>query len=250
MTSRENCVARLAEGRVQEKLAEAFAFYFDDLQDILTLASSLHDGERPENLSNEVFSCFHHLARGLCVSDADTSHEFDKAVGSHLKRATLDSYKMVLNYFLHADTKLRETLDYLVLVEDFEKYVPDGIAKINEINRLGEEVRNELRLGKKDESYGYFDQALGHFNTAVDRAIDLSKEIRCFTGNETYQLACAREARERRERKKDRWTAIIAAVVSAVLAAALTIPCTLAVQRWSTNAPAANTPLAPTQQTP
>ena len=223
--SRAQCLSRLAEDRVQKKLADVFAFYFDDLEEILFLASSQNDGERPENLSNEVFSCFHHLARGLCASRSikATLEECDKAIDSHLKRATIDSYKIAIRSFLQADRKLKEVLDYLVLVEDFEKYVPDGIAKINAINNAADEARTQLRLAKRNEAYGKFDDALECFNESLDKAIDLKEGIKDFTHNQTYQLACAREARERKDRKKDRSNAILAAVMSAVLTAILTL---------------------------
>ncbi|HYW81339.1 MAG TPA: hypothetical protein VE890_17275 [Thermoguttaceae bacterium] len=222
MTSKENCTNQLADARVQQKLAEVLSFYFDDLQDILQLASAQNCGERPENLSNEVYSCFHHIARGMCARTTvgEALLECDKALDSHLKRATLDSYKLAVNSFLQIDKKLREILDYLVLVDDFEKYVPDGLIRINGINDLGAEVRKQLKLAKKSEAQGQFDSAMECFNEALEKAIELEREVKAFTTNGTYLLACAREARERNERKKDRWNVVIAAVLSAVITAA------------------------------
>lgn len=215
-------------------MAEVFSFYFDELQEILQLASAQHDGRRPESLSNEVYSCFHHLARGLCARSTvrETLSECDKAVNSHLKRAALDSYKLAIHAFLRADTKLKEVLDYLVLVEDYEKYVPDGIVRINEINTLGAYVREQLRLAKRHEAQGDYDSSIDCFNAAVEKATELSDRIRAFTDNQTFLLACAREARERKERKKDRQGALLAAVISAVVSAILTAICTLAIQDW------------------
>lgn len=234
MTSKENCASLLANGEVQQRLVDVFAFYFDDLQEIVHFASAERDGKRPDNLSNEIYSCFHHMARGLCASSvaSQATGELDKAIKSHLRRANYDAYKLAINSFLGKHTKLKEILDYLVLIEDFEKYVPEGLDKINRIDAISEEAREEFRLAKRDESLGNFSEAVSHYSNALDKGTDLSEEIRAFTNNKTYLLACAREARERKEKRKDRSSAMWAAIISAVVSAILTAACTVAVQNY------------------
>ena len=222
--TRDRILRRLDEAQVQNALADVFTSYLDDLHDVLNLATVENNGVRPEGLANEVFSCFHHLARGLSQEEDDTSLEqFHTARGSHLKRAILDSYKIALNSILTEDAKLREVLDYIVLAEDFAQYIPDGLQKINEIKDKARLVKREYRSAKKAEARGNFDEAMGTFNTALEYAGELQKQIAVFTQDKTYLLACSRETQRKQEKHKDRRIVVIAAVVSAVLTAALTL---------------------------
>ena len=241
---RQTCAERLASSRIQAKLVEVFAFYFYDVQEIMHFASVQLGGERPPNLTNEIFSCFHHIARGLCIGDTVTRTlgECDGAANSHLMRATLDSYKMAIHCVVQKDRQLKKVLDFLVLVDDFEKYVPDGIAKIHEINTISNDMQRHHVVAKVMEAQGKHDLAIQSFKAALDKAKELSEKILVFTGNETYLLACAREARERNERKKDRRNVILAALISACASSILTAVCTLGIPIWFSDSPTVGDP--------
>lgn len=214
---------RLQDGGVQESLSQVFSRYVDDLQELIVLATMENAGVRPKGLVNEIYAAFHHLARALSEETIDFQDEFRSARESHLKRAILDSYKIAINAVLREDEKLRETLDYLVLVEDFARYVPDGLNKINEIKSKARSVKDAYRDALRAERHGQFDQAIASFNTSLEQAYELRPLIETFTKDKTYLLACAREAKISKEKCRDRRTAIIAAIISAVLTATLTL---------------------------
>ncbi len=222
-TFREICINRIQEPDTQQALVEAFVFYYGDLQEVLRIATVHNRGIRPAGLSNEIFSCFHHIARGLCQKEKGAVEEITSACRSHLKRALLDSYKIAINAILEEDKKLKEILDYLILTDDFEKFVPDGLKKINEIQRQSQKVKQSYRQAKFHESKGDFDQAQESFNHCLESAYALREQLQIFTSTDTYLLACAREQRERKDRKRDRRSAIWAAIISAVLTAILTV---------------------------
>lgn len=221
-TFREICTKRIQETSTQKALADAFVFYYNDLQDVLQIATAHNRGIRPTGLSNEIFSCFHHIARGLCQKEKNADEEITSAHRTHLKRVLLDSYKIAINAILDEDRKLKEILDYLVLTEDFEKYVPDGLKKINNIQRQSQKVKQSYREAKSHEAKGDFDRAQDNFNRCLELAGELREQLQIFTSTDTYLLACAREQRERKDRKRDRSIAIWAAIISAVLSSVLT----------------------------
>jgi hypothetical protein len=104
---------RLQDPVIQSKIRDIFLRYYDDLQEILTVATVESGGIRPDGLANEVYACFHHMARALCEANADTDSELKSAQKSHLKRATLDAYKIAINSYLSEEQKMRDVLDYL-----------------------------------------------------------------------------------------------------------------------------------------
>lgn len=219
----DRIVERLRSPEVREAVASVFARYVEDLQEVLVLATAANGGVRPATLTNEIYSCFHHLARGLSADGVDSVSEFRSARESHLKRAVLDCYKLALHFVLREDERLREVLDYLVLAEDFTRYIPDGLEKVNAIKDTARSVRGAYCRAMHAERRGQFDEAMASYNTALERAGDLQQQIAVFTKDKTYLLACAREVHKEKEKRKDRRNAILAAVVSAVLTAALTL---------------------------
>ncbi len=216
-------IQRLRDVEVQEAIASVFARYVDDLQGVLVLATSANGGVRPEGLTNEIYSCFHHLARGLSEDGVDPGDQFRSARDSHLKRAILDSYKIALHFILSEDERLREVLDYLVLAEDFTRYVPNGLEKVNEIKGTARSVRGAYCKAMDAERRGQFTEAMKNYNAALEQGGDLRQQIAEFTEDKTYLLACAREVQKRKEKREDRWNVILAAVVSAILTATLTL---------------------------
>ncbi|MEO0515258.1 MAG: hypothetical protein AAF086_08190 [Planctomycetota bacterium] len=250
---------RLREAEVQKALACVFARYVDDLQELIVLATVENGGVRPKGLTNEIYSAFHHLARGLSEDHTDFRDQFKSARESHLKRAILDSYKIAINSILDEDNKLLETLYYIVLSEDFTRYIPDGLEKTQKIKDKAASVKAAYKAAMHEERRGDFDAAITSYNTSLERAYELQPLIEVFTRDKTYLLACAREVKITKEKQKDRRNTIYAAVISAVVTAILTLLVTSCIPQNTTQTnnatPQAVTPPpssapAPTPPTP
>jgi hypothetical protein len=223
---------RLKDPHIQKALAEVLSAYWNDLQDILTIATVQCNGVRPEGLTNEVYACFHHIARALCGEEVHCEQELASAKQSHIKRATLDSYKIAINSYLHEEARAEELLDYMVLVEDFSRYIPDGHQKVMAAKGHARYIREQYKNAKAAEIRGNFDEAMKYFNLALERCATLREAIEVFTKDNSYLLACAREAKKDKEARKGRRTAILTGVLSAVVASILTVLLPRLVSIW------------------
>ena len=173
-------------------------------------------------MDRELVSCFHHIARGLCLPDVDLKAELTAARKSHIKRAILDSYKIAINFILKEDEKLREILDYLVLAEDFSKYIPDGMDKVNKIKESVRKVKLLYTKAKKFEATSEFDNAIESYNASLSEGMDLLDLLEAFTKDKVYLLAFSREVSNKKEKKKDRWIVILASIFGACVGAFIT----------------------------
>lgn len=226
LDSREDGKNRVLEHlkntEIQEQLAEILITYSIDLHDILTVATVHNSGIRPEGISNEVFSCFHHIARGLCLPDVNVTAELTAARKSHIKRAILDSYKVAINFILKEDEKLKEILDYLVLAEDFAKYIPDGMDKINTIKLHSRKVKDFYIEAKRSEAKSDFDDAIEKYNLSLEKGMELLDLLEVFTKDKVYLLACSREVSNKKDKKWDRLVIIFSSIIGACIGAFLT----------------------------
>lgn len=220
--AQQRAAALLKDDNVQQLLAEAFSYYSSELYDVLTLATIENAGVRPEGLANEVFSAFHHIARGLCVDGTDVNDELRSSRRSHLKRATLDSYKIAINAILREDNEAKELLDYMVLVEDFTRFVPDGLQKVNEIKDSSRLAKQRYKEAKRLESCGHFNESIREYNKTLETCYELRKKIEVFTRDKSYILAAAREAKKDKQRTSDRRFTIAMVVLTAILSASAT----------------------------
>jgi len=224
---KNRALENLKKPEIQDKLAEILAIYCVDLHDILTLATTHNAGVRPEGLSNEIFSCFHHIARGLCLPDVNPDTELTSARKSHIKRAILDSYKIAINFILREDESLREVLDYLVLAEDFAKYIPDGMDKVNGIKESSRKVKSIYMEAKQSEAKSNFDKAIELYNSALSEGMDLLDLLEIFTKDKVYLLACSRAVIADKEKKKDRNIVIVSSILGAIIGSVLTATLTV-----------------------
>jgi hypothetical protein len=220
---KNKALENLKKAEIQEQLAEILVTYSIDLHDILTVATVHNSGVRPEGISNEIFSCFHHIARGLCLPKVDTNAELTAARKSHIKRAILDSYKVAINYILKEDEKLKEILDYLVLAEDFAKYIPDGMDKVNDIKQCSRKVKIFYIEAKRSEAKSDFDSAIEQYNFALEKGMELLDLLEIFTKDKVYLLACSREVSNKKEKKWDRFIIVFSSIVGACIGAFLTV---------------------------
>ena len=72
----ESCLEDPATRRL---LAETLVFYYSDIRETVTFTEILSEGQRPDGLTNEVYACFHHIARGLVEAGADPDKELRSA---------------------------------------------------------------------------------------------------------------------------------------------------------------------------
>ena len=181
---REYCTHLLTDVTVCEQLTDILLRYKNDFCDLLILATVENGGVRPAGVINEIYSCFHHISRGLLVQDDDISLEKElESAWRHLRRATLDCYKIALRSFLEENVSLRETLNYLNIVEDFEKYVPDGLKLVTEINDISKRVHSCFMDAKRYESNGKFSEAIDKCNETLELAYELREKIQKITKN-------------------------------------------------------------------
>lgn len=90
MVSREtysaNALSALRDEKVQIELSELVAEYWFEFHDVYITATVSNGGVRPENITNEMFSCLHHVIRGLGLGPGFVPvpvDEIKKAKNSH-----------------------------------------------------------------------------------------------------------------------------------------------------------------------
>lgn len=203
-----NALHMFQKESVQRKLASLLAGYLNDVQPIIVEATVQNAGIRPPVLENEVYSCFHHIARGLCVYEADgeTEQEIEKAENSHLKRVLLDSYKIAIFPCLKEYQFVVEDLYHLSLDKDFnpEIYGSESIKKIQKILELKTQVKNAYKKAKLHESCGEIEQAIGAYDNALAECGNLRRALAALMKGDVYIVAKAHAARKRAEQNKDK----------------------------------------------
>jgi hypothetical protein len=225
-TTAQTALERLSDSKVRATIVDIFRHYYEDLQPILIIATAEASGTRPEGLSNEIYACFHHVARALCQADANVTSELNSAQKSHLKRAILDSYKIAIHSHLAELDEAKKLLDYMVLVKDFAHYFPRGVERAAEVKALGVQVKSSYLAARTAEATGDFELAIGKFNSALDLCGTLREKLNVFTSDQTYMFACEREAERKasqaRERRISIWVPIGCTIITAILTAFLT----------------------------
>jgi hypothetical protein len=215
---------RLSEDDVRREVEEIFRHYYEDVLPVLVIATAESDGKRPDGLCNEIYSCFHHMARALCENKADVQDELKSAKKSHLKRAILDSYKIAINAHLNELRDAKDLLDYMVLVKDFSHYFPRGVELVAEIKALGKQIKGKYEKAKIEEAKGHSNAAIENFDQALEMCDELRDKLDVFTSDRTYIYACEREAERKKDRARERrnsiWVPIACSVVTAVLSIA------------------------------
>ena len=155
-TLRANAIEMLREDGVQEKLASLVASYMAVVQPIIIEATVQEAGIRPASLENEIYSCFHHIARGLCVATKkeESEREIDKGESTHLKRVLLDSYKIALTPCLKEYRFIIEDLYHLSLDKDFNPdiYGAEPIKQIRDILKIKSDVKEAYQRAKHNEA--------------------------------------------------------------------------------------------------
>lgn len=224
-----NALKNLQNEDVRERLASLVATYMFVVQPIIIEASIQKAGVRPAGLENEIYSCFHHIARGLCVTSKkeETKSEIDRGESSHLKRVLLDSYKVAIGPCLEEYQFIIADLYQLSLDKDFNPdiYGADPIAKIKEVLKIKADVKKDYQDAKRNESLGNTVDAIEAYDAALIGCGKLKIAINDLMKEDVYSVAKAHAARKQAEkdesRKEDRlnnrvtWIIAIAALIVA-----------------------------------
>lgn len=195
----------LQNTELQCALAELVAEYWCEFYEVFTVATVEESGKRPENIANEMFSCLHHVVRGLAAPEAEAEQEIRKAKTSHIKRATLDSYKIAINSFLESDSVLSEVLDY-VLVSDHIRgpEFEDVVREARLLGKIRSDAKTAYVTAKTLEGRGDFDGCIQSYNQALNLAADLRDRLHTLEADPMVVAAVAKEGLRRSEREKDR----------------------------------------------
>lgn len=220
----------LAEPQIQEELAALFAYYYDEVHVISDVATSEWNGIRPKELENEVYSCLHHIARGLAKMDKKQAlDEINKGRTTHLKRLLLDAYKIAINSFLNEYSDLVNILRFFVLEDTFKTIDQNGTAKAVDISDTAGCIKNDYFKAKKLEASGMHEKASDLFFKVLLDCYDLREKIHNLTQGKLYQVAVAYMEKQRREKEKSekrsrRWDVvkiILTAIISGLMIAPL-----------------------------
>jgi hypothetical protein len=219
-------VERLSNPALQRSLAEALVFYYKDIRESITFAEVLSEGHRPEGLANEVYACFHHIARGLVEKEADSQKEIQSAKNSHLKRMGLDSHKILINRCLSEAKPVLESLDLIVGNPDISALIEGGRDTINQIRDLRTQVRQLYLQAKRAEGRGD-ENSIECYEAAANVAVKLLDEVQKVIATNEVLFAIKRDEELRLDRKNSlkiaresaRWGkgAVIVAAVATVI---------------------------------
>lgn len=233
---RTHALEMLREESVQDKLASLVASYLAIVQPIIIEATVQKAGIRPAGLENEIYSCFHHIARGLCESTTkeEAEREIDKGENTHLKRVLLDSYKIAVNPSLQEYQFVVEDLYQLSLDKDFNPdiYGADPVRKIWDILRIKTAIKEAYQTAKHNEVLGNTEKTIEAYERALRECGNLRKALNSLMKRDVYIVAKAHAARKQAERdaeRKESWlnnrvTWIIAILALVVAACAWLFP--------------------------
>ncbi|HAT51370.1 MAG: hypothetical protein HQL07_06495 [Nitrospirae bacterium] len=232
---RSRAQSLLKSEKVQGALADLVAKYWCEFHPVFRTATGEENGRRPENVSNEMFSCLHHIVRGLVnvENETDSAREIRKAVDSHIKRGTLDSYKIAINSILEEDKVLVELLDYILLADDnLDGNFKDRITHIKRIQQLKRECKVAYIDAKKMEAEAQWSRAIARYEAAMGLALNIRDSLATIHDDPVTVSFLVREGKRRgereedaakrlEERKQDKKHDLVKAVVVAVISATL-----------------------------
>lgn len=200
--SAEKALLLLENTELRKQLAELLAFYFADATDIIHWAASENEGVRQEALENEIFSCFHHIARGFCSGDPNVAKtELDKGRKTHLKRLVHDAFKIIIANHLSDCNAAVRTIDYIVLNEDYKDFNPDGFRECLEAQQLARSIKRLFKKAKDLEARG-IDDAEKLYREALNECSELEEKLIAFKDDAAFKVCIAKFTREEREKKE------------------------------------------------
>lgn len=203
-----NALQMLQQESVQRKLASLLSAYWDDVQPIVVEATVQNAGIRQEGLENEIYSCFHHVARGVCVCNGaeEVEREMGKAEDSHLKRVLLDSYKIAIRPCLSQYQFVIEDLYHLSLDRDFnpEIYGADSVRQVRDVLKLTSQIKDAYKAAKMHEACGETEKAIEFYERALVDCGNLRGALEELMKGDVYVVAKAHAASKRAEKESDK----------------------------------------------
>jgi hypothetical protein len=225
--------AILQDPDIQKALESTISYYYNDCKQIIVAAEVAGGGERPVGLPNEVYSCFHHIARAICEPTCKNpaAECGDKAV-NHLKRAAYDAHKIVINDSLRQTEKYLDYLSYVLTDQKYRNLIADDYDKICEMRKCRDAVKSLYFTAKMKESAGSDDTL-----RALEEATEKSQELLDYYNNLSTKnsiafiaAALAKEeaqirAEEARVKKKDQWekTNFVAVWIMSLIAVVVSV---------------------------
>ncbi|MBF0175049.1 MAG: hypothetical protein HQL83_16655, partial [Magnetococcales bacterium] len=153
--------------------------------------------------------------------------EISKATETHIKRATLDSYKIAINSILEEDTILTNLLGYILLADDVVTDFKDKVANIREIHQLKQECKKSYIKAKEFEAAAQWSEAIDTYHATLEIAKQIRESLKTLHEDPITTAFLAREGRRRQERQEDRKydyrKNIIIALISSIITAMLTV---------------------------
>lgn len=200
-----NACSVLKQEEVQNQVAHLFAVYLATVHPIAGAAAVQNGGERPQCLENEVYSCFHHIARGICckVNISETCQEVRKGEDSHLKRLLLDAYKIAIRPQLKEYRFIVEELYHLSLDKEFNPaiYGEEPIKKVAAILKIKTRIKNSYEKAKRSEALGDCETAIEAFADALANCYELAYSINALMDLNVIVIAKAHMARKNAEKQ-------------------------------------------------
>ncbi len=226
----------LSNSQYQQALNDVFDSYHKDLEEILELATIESDGLRPDNLTNEIYSLFHHISRSLSSKNTidEAICEVNRAKDTHLKRAILDSYKICINGVLRRESKTADILETLILDEDFRSCIDDCTTKVKKIKEVKKKIKSTYLEAKKYERKGDFPSAIIYYNKALEEANVLNPFLEEFQNDKTYIIAIKRLRKKDRDNIKNKIFTIVIVILTAILTSVCNFTGTYFIDKYKT----------------
>ena len=204
-TYKAYALSALQDAAVQEELSELVAEYWFEFHEVFITATVCNSGVRPENITNEMYSCLHHVVRGLGLGPKYFPvDEIKKAKISHIKRGTLDSYKISINSVLKEDDVLLGILDFILLADDLAGDFKEKIFEIKKVRELQANTKEYYKQAKILEAKGKFAEAIEAYNTALNAGLLMKLSLKKLYDGPIYTSFIAREGKHREDKRKEK----------------------------------------------
>jgi len=191
---------KLKGENVVQALSELLQYYYENCKEALTLAEVVSNGLRPDGLTNEIYACFHHMARGLVDEDCDAIKECSEKAITHLKRVALDSHKIVINKILRESEPFLSALDVLSCRSDLAVFVDGGQDTLDSVLLLRNRIQSKYIEARIDENHSR-ESMFDKYKDATDLAMELKAKV-CKIRSQNRIAILMANYREERENKK------------------------------------------------
>ena len=198
---------RISEPQCAEALADLLHYYYYETHEVFTMVEVEYAGVRLDQLLNEIYSCFHHVSRGLCEPNKSIQEqvsEIKKSKDTHLRRLILDSYKAIVAKHISEYDHIVETLKYYVVIEYQNTLSPETVLAAKNVLVLANQIKRLFHNAKSKEKCGNFEETIAIFNQTIEKCSDLRKEIEKLQENGIYMMALSKHNFDRQEKQKDK----------------------------------------------